>query len=183
MRNLAAIVCALILFTTHHAHATLLAPADLSELVKSARSIVHGRIVAVRARATDDRIRIETLVTLSVATYLKGDVGPEVTFVVPGGTLGRYRSVIIGAPRFVEREEVVLFLGAQGASMPYVLRLGQGVFRVAIDKNTGERLVTPSPTSTPSQGWQPIVRGMAANRLMTLSEFGMRVRALLDSGR
>jgi hypothetical protein len=144
---------------------------------------VHGQIVAVRARATDDRVRIETLVTLRVATQLKGEVGPEVTFVVPGGTLGRYRSFIVGAPRFVEREEVVLFLGAQGASMPYVLRLGQGVFRVTRDSHTGQRLVAPWPTLTRSQEWQPIVRGLAANRQMTLAEFGTRVRELLERGR
>jgi hypothetical protein len=76
-----------------------------------------------------------------------------------------------------------LFLGAQGGSMPYVLRLGQGVFRVAPDKNTGQRLVTPWPMLTPSQEWQPVVRGMTANRQMTLSEFGGRVRELLERGR
>jgi hypothetical protein len=183
MRTSATIVCALIMFTSHQAHATLFTPADFGELVNSARSIAHGQIVAVRARATDDRVRIETLVTLRVATYLKGDLGPEVTFVVPGGTLGRYRSFIVAAPRFVEREEVVLFLGAQAGAMPYVLRLAQGVFRVAPDKNTGQRLVTPWPMLTPSDEWRPVVRGMAANRQMTLSEFGRRVRELLERGR
>jgi len=184
MNRLTAIFsCGLMLLAADQVRATVFTPAEFSELVAAARAIAHGQIVSVQARASDDRARIETLVTLQVATYLKGDLGQEVTFVVPGGTLGRYRSVIVGAPRFLEGEEVVLFLGARGPSVPYVLRLGQGVLRVVRDPGTGERMVTPAPPAAQSQEWQPVVRGSAANGPMALTELAARVRTLIEAGR
>ena len=41
--------------------------------------------------------------------------------------MGRYRSVMPGAPAFTEGEEIVLFLTADAARTAHVLGLGQGV--------------------------------------------------------
>src|SRR5262245_53368387 len=80
--------------------ATVVVAADLAELAREARAIPRGRVVAVEGRWTDDRRTIETLVTLDVDEYLKGTLGDTLQFRVPGGELGRFRSVVIGAPEF-----------------------------------------------------------------------------------
>ena len=77
------------------ARATTLVPADLGELSRDAIAIARGRVVSVDARWTDDRRAIETLVTIDVAGYLKGDLGSTLQFRVPGGQLGRLRSIDI----------------------------------------------------------------------------------------
>jgi len=49
------------------------------------------------AEWADGRRRIDSLVTIEAEQYLKGDFGERVTFRVPGGRIGRYRSVMVGA--------------------------------------------------------------------------------------
>lgn len=137
------------------AFATVLVPADVGELTRAARAVARGRVVRVDARWSDDHRSIETLVTLDVDSYLKGALGATVQFRVPGGQLGRYRSVFVGAPEFGVGDYVVVFLGAQGPAIPYVLGLNQGVFRL-----------------TPANGRGSMVRSM------TLDAFERQVRAL-----
>src|SRR6476660_3076426 len=78
--------------------ATLLIPADLSELSREARAIARGRVAALDPQWTEDRGTIETIVTLEVERYIKGALGPSLRFRVPGGDLGRFRSIVVGAP-------------------------------------------------------------------------------------
>ena len=56
---------------------------------------------------------------------------------MPGGRLGRYRSLVVGAPTFEAGQRVVVFLGATPPSLPYVLGMSQGVFRVAAGYGRG----------------------------------------------
>src|SRR5215212_2435678 len=109
------------------ARATTLVPADLGELSRDARAIVRGRVARLDAQWTEDRGTIETIVTLEVESYIKGALGPTLRFRTPGGDLGRYRSIVVGAPEFVVDEHVVVFVGSQGPSVPFVLGLSQGV--------------------------------------------------------
>jgi hypothetical protein len=173
----------LTLFAFRSAEATTLVPRNFNETVQASQAIAYGRVVAVRTRASDDRLRVETLVTLSVTSYFKGNFGSEITFVVPGGTLGRYRTVILGAPRFAEGDEVVLFLGARGPSVPFVLGLTRGVFRVVRQPTTGEPMVVPGPVSSDSEEWQPVARGDAQRAAMPLAAFGGLVRGVVETGR
>jgi hypothetical protein len=163
--------------------ATVFAPKDFSELVRNSRAIAHGHVVTIRARETFDRVRVETLVTLRVAAYLKGNFGEEVTFVVPGGTFGRYRSVIPGAPQFREGEEVVLFLSARGPSIPYLMRLSQGVFRVVRQSGSDQRRIVPSPIVGQSDDWTPVIRGDVSRAPMPFGDFTAHVRQLLEDNR
>ena len=126
MRRIILTTCLLGLFVSH-ARATVLVPADLSELAREAQVIARGRVVRVDARWTDDRRTIETIVSLETETYLKGQLGEMLQFRVPGGTLGRLRSIIVGAPQFAVGQRVVVFLGASGPRVPYILGLNQGV--------------------------------------------------------
>jgi hypothetical protein len=162
------------------ADATVLVPADLGELSRDARVIVRGRVVAVDSRWTADRRSVETLVTLDVETYLKGSLGDTVTVRVPGGRLGRYRSIVVGAPEFAPDQRVILFLGHQGPSVPYILGLSQGVYRIALTASTWV-VAPPALMATPAG--QRIVRGDPARRPLALDAFEREVRALAGAAR
>lgn len=155
--------------------ATVVLPADLSELSRDAVAIARGRIVAVEPQWKDGRRGIETLVTLDTETYLKGGLGSVVQFRVPGGSLGRFRSIVVGAPQFAIGQRVILFLGSRGPTVPYVLGLSQGVFRL-VQSAQGNWIVTPPPIVPAADG--PIVRGTLSVRPSLLADFERQVRAL-----
>jgi hypothetical protein len=163
--------------------ATVLVPADLGELARDAAAIVRGRVAATETRWTIGRRAIETVVTIDVEESLKGSLGRTVRFVVPGGTLGRYRSLFVGAPQFTAEERVVVFLGWRGPSYPYLLGLGQSVFRIAADVNRSGAFVTPPPMIAPATGAARIIRGDVARVPMPLAAFEERVRALAGASR
>jgi len=160
------------------ARATVLIPADLGELSREALAIARGRVAAVDAQWTEDQGTIETIVTLEVDGYLKGALGSTVRFRTPGGELGRFRSVVVGAPEFAVGQRIVVFLGARGPSVPHVLGLNQGVFRLArAADNSG--WVVMSPALWPATaGDVRIVRGEASRRPVPINDFERRVRAL-----
>jgi hypothetical protein len=162
--------------------ATVLAPADLTELVTSAQVIVHGRVAAVEARLTSDRRTIETFVTLETADYFKGNYGLEVTFKTPGGQLGPYRSFMVGAPTFRQGEEVVVFLAGRGPSVPWIVGLNQGVYRVRTDA-AGARMVMPGQRLARGDVPERVVRGAASGAPMPLAAFGEQVRTLVRERR
>jgi hypothetical protein len=160
------------------ARATVLIPADLGELSRDALAIARGRVVALDAQWTEDRGTIETIVTLEVESYLKGGLGATVRFRVPGGELGRFRSIVVGAPAFAVDQRVVVFLGAHGPSVPHVLGLSQGVFRVSRAADNSGWLVT-SPVLLPAAGVSSrVVRGDPSRRPLALGDFESTVRAL-----
>jgi hypothetical protein len=159
------------------ARATVFLPADLGELSREARAIVRGRVVAVEARWADDHRTIDTIVTLEVERYLKGAFGSTLLFRVPGGELGRLRSIVVGAPEFAVEDRVVLFLGAREPGIPFVLGLSQGVFRLVHSSDNSGWLVTP-PGVFPSAATAAIVRGDSSRRPMPLADFELRIRAL-----
>ena len=171
------IAVALSLFSSV-AGATVFLPTDLNDLSRDAVAIARGRVVSVDAQWTDGRRSIETLVTLETETYLKGSLGQVVQFRVPGGSLGRFRSVVVGAPSFTIGQRVIVFLGSRGPTVPYVLGMSQGVFRL-IQSAQGDWLVTPPSMSPATDG--PIVRG--TRRPSPLGDFEREVRALAGAAR
>ena len=177
MRTTLAVVMSAMLAAV--AHATVIVPADLSELSREARAIARGRVVAVDARWSDDRRSIETIVTMAAETYLKGQLGDVVQFRVPGGVLGRYRSITVGAPQFVAGDHVIVFLGAYGPQIPHVLGLNQGAFHME-QSSAGEWTVVPPPLLT-APG--PIVRGRVARGPARLADFERDVRALVEQAK
>ena len=160
------------------AGATVLIPADLGELSRDALAIARGRVIALDAQWTEDRGTIETIVTLEVESYLKGGLGSTLRFRVPGGELGRFRSIVVGAPELAVDQRVVVFLGARGPSMPYVLGMNQGVFRVSRAAGDAGWQVT-SPVMLPATGGAVrLVRGDPSRRSIALGDFEQAVRAL-----
>jgi len=162
------------------ARATVLVPASLEELTRDASVIARGQVVAVEGRWTDDRRTIETLVTLEAESYMKGQMGTIVQFRVPGGTLGRYRNIVIGAPQFSVGQRVVVFLGVNGPQVPYILGLNQGVYRVDVD-TAGQAFVSPPPVMPGVTG--PVVRGASSRQPAPLAVFEREVRSAAGDAR
>lgn len=155
-------------FATCSLSATVLVPAELGELATEAHAIARGRVVAVEGRVSDDRRDIETLVTLEPESWLKAPASgsPEtVQFRVPGGQVGRYRRIVLGAPEFLVGQRVVVFLGGSAPRVPHLIGLSQGVFRLAPE----------------SGGWT--IRANRATAAMPLEAFEARVRTLTGSPR
>jgi hypothetical protein len=177
MRTVAVLL--LILLGAARASATVLLPADLGDLASGAYAIARGSVVAVDSRWTStDHRSIETIVTLRAEAWLKGDLGGTIQFRVPGGRLGRYRSLVVGAPSFGTGQQVIVFLGAAPPALPYVLGMSQGLFRVA---RAGTGLVVTPPAVIPETGSpRRVARGDLMRRPLALSEFEQRVRTLVE---
>jgi hypothetical protein len=163
--------------------ATVIIPADLGELSRDALAIVRGRVAAIDPRWTEDRGTIETIVTLEVEGYLKGALGQVVRFRVPGGDLGRFRSIVVGAPEFAVGQHVVVFLGAHGPTVPHVVGFNQGVYRLVRAADDSSWLVTPPANLPAAAGSVRIVRGDVNRRPLPLADFEQRVRALAGGAR
>lgn len=167
------------------ASGSVIVPAGVGELAQEARAIVHGRVVRIDTRQGEGR-RVERLVTVQVSDYLKGSLGNVVQLQLPGGTFGRYRTVMIGAPELVEGDEVVLFLGqGDGDALPHLLGFHQGVYRLVSDPSTGERFVMPplvQGVAVDAAGQPvsvPVTRGDATRRPPTLDEFRATIAAAI----
>src|SRR6187431_689164 len=124
MRRLAAIVLLLVMPAV--LRATVLVPIEFRELVAVSTTIVHGRVVDVQAGWMDNRRAIDTLLTIEASEYFKGEGGASVLVRVPGGQVGRYRTVFVGAPTFQSGDEVVLFLRGSGVRGAVIVGLNQG---------------------------------------------------------
>jgi len=180
-----AIAIALALTMSSLARATVLVPVELPELTSDAAVVVRGTVVATEARWLDGRRGIETIVTLAAGDYLKGNLGRSPTFRVPGGQIGPYRSIMVGAPVFREGDDVVLFLSASGAAEPHIVGFNQGVYRVRADvagrpvveppgereglsqPSAADRAASRAPATRPARAHEPV------------SVFLARVRALV----
>jgi len=173
----------LLLSLASTARATVIIPADLGELSRDALAIVRGRVARIDAQFTEDRGTIETIVTLEVEGYLKGGLGQIVRFRVPGGELGRFRSIVVGAPEFAVDQHVVVFLGAHGPTVPHVVGFNQGVYRLVRAADSSSWLVTPPANLPAAVGNVRVVRGDLNRRPLPLADFEQRVRALAGGAR
>jgi hypothetical protein len=158
--------------------ATILLPADLPDLTRESRAIARGAVVDVVPRWTDDRRSIETIVTLVPEAYLKGALGESVQFRVPGGRLGRYRKIVVGAPQFSVGDRVVVFLDARAPALPQIVGLSQGVFRLTRSA-AGQWQVTPPP----AHDVVGAIRRGSSSGPVALPEFERQIRELAGAAR
>ena len=181
MRRLLILALALLFCAPAAPRATVLVPIEFRELVGVSSTIVHGRVIDVRAEWIDGRRAIETFVTIEAEEYYKGGSAETITVRVPGGQMGRYRTVFVGAPEFKEGDEVVLFLRNYGGRIA-IVGLSQGAFRVAADRS-GRRVVTsPVLMGRPGADVEPVVRGDAARRPLAVQAFGDLVKRVVAGG-
>jgi hypothetical protein len=170
----------LVAFAALPARAVTVAPLSFEELVRQSSTVIYGRVIEVRGQWSDDRRRIDSLVTVEVIKGLKGSATTEVTLTVPGGQVGRYRNVMPGAPSFARGDLAVLFLTARGPRLPVTTGFTQGIYRVVRDAASGAALVTP-PAIEPAGA--PIVRGDRRRAPVSLVAFETAVRAVRDAVR
>ncbi len=162
------------------AQAVTVVPLSFEELVRQSSSVIYARVVDVRGQWTDDRRRIDSLVTVEVIKGLKGTAAGELTLTVPGGQVGRYLNLLPGAPTFARGDLAVLFLTVRGPRLPVPTGFTQGIYRVMRDGASGVALVTP-PAIEPAG--QAIVRGDRRRKPVSLSALESAVRAVQDVSR
>lgn len=167
-----------LMLLTWPATATTILPADFGQMVTESQVIVHARVIDVAGELVGPARTIESRVTVEVLAPLKGQPAAEVAFRVPGGRVGRYRRIFVGAPTFTAGDEVVLFLKGRAPALAMPYGLSQGVYRVS--RVTGSPLVIPVP---PIEGVAGTVRGDPARTPMPLDEFTRQVRALTGAAR
>jgi hypothetical protein len=174
------VACVLV---TTVASATVLVPAEFTEIVGGSQIIAHARIVDVRAQWADGRRWVDTVVTAEVLSFLKGGSASEdtISFKVPGGRIGRYRSLVVGAPVFTRGDEAILFLKRHDDELPDVFGLNQGVFRIRLDAVTGQKMVVPPPIMKLTDRPEPerVTRGALDRRPLGFEAFGARVREVM----
>ena len=152
--------------------ASVVIPATLDELAGEADLIVHARVARVDTRQAPGTLRVERVVTLAVVRALKGSPGEVLQLVLPGGTFGRYRTVVPGVPEIAEGEEAVLFLRPSPSGATHLVGFSQGVLRVRIDPSTGQRMVA-APVMSEIVG--PVVRGAADRGPQPLATIEARI--------
>ena len=152
--------------------ASVVIPATLDELAGEADLIVHARVARVDTRQAPGTLRVERVVTLAVVRALKGSPGEALELVLPGGTFGRYRTVVPGVPEIAEGEEAVLFLRPSPTGATHLVGFSQGFLRVRIDPSTGQRMVA-APVMSEMVG--PVVRGAADRGPQPLAAIEARI--------
>ena len=161
--------------------ASLIVSAEFRDVVHDATLIVRGRITDVRA-VQGAGTGVESVGTIAVEATLKGAATDFVSMRVPGGTVGRYRHVMVGAPKLRPGERGVYFLkqGPDGAWRP--IGLGQGIYRVQAEPSSGRAVVQPPVVpgiTAPAAGRIP--RGDARRTFMAVQEFESLVQLVLSS--
>lgn len=180
MRRL--LVIALLLTLPSALRATVLLPIEFRELVTISSTIVHGRIIDTRADWVDGRRAIDTFLTVEADEYFKGGPGETIVVRVPGGQMGRYRTIFVGAPEFQRGDEVIFFLRGDPARGAFIVGLSQGAFRVAADR-AGRRLVTsPIVMGKATDRTEAVVRGDPARRPIAVDAFRDVVKRVMAEG-
>lgn len=171
------VVVLLVALTVMPTQAVTVAPLSFEELVRHSSSVIYARVTDVRGQWTDDRRRIDSLVTVTVIKGLKGTSAVELTLTVPGGQVGRYRNLLPGAPSFVRGDLAVLFLTARGPRLPVTTGFTQGIYRVTRDASSGAALVAPPVVEAAGQ---QSVRGDSRRKPVPMATFEDAVRAVQD---
>jgi hypothetical protein len=180
-RSLAALIAPILLLSLAPpavpAASSVTVPAEFREIVSDATLIIRGRVTAQQTVRSADG-EVGTVSTVAVDVVLKGTASTSVSILVPGGRLGRYRSVMVGAPRFERHDAAVFFLkrGVDGLWRP--VGLAAGVFRIQPDRATGRLSVRPPVVANRTASTTgPVVRGDERRRSLTIAEFDALVRA------
>jgi hypothetical protein len=143
---------------------------EFRAVVAEASLIVRGRITDVRAMEVPDR-GVETVATLAVDAVLKGTTDGFVSFRLPGGQIGRYRTVMEGAPTVAVNETAVIFLKRDPNNAWRPVGLGSGVFAVHADLASGQPVVYAPVLLNRTASAGPVVRGDARRQTLGVQDF------------
>jgi len=166
-------------------HSTLFAStfltAEFREVVAESATAVRGRVTDVRAvrSAAGD---VESVVTIAVDTVLKGAAGTFVSMRVPGGVIGRYRTVMVGAPVMRVGDQAVFFLKRGTGNTWWPVGLAQGIYRVRASRTGTATVAAPVLSGVTTNAIGPIVKGDPRRKAMPLGEFESLVRLVAAGG-
>ncbi len=117
---------------------------ELKDLSVGADVIITGKVAQQSSSWNDDNTRIYTKATIQVDEYLKGiNNGNSITVTYPGGEVGDVGEMYSHMPRFVDNEEVLVFLKKDEKNTGYKVFNGEnGKIIVIDDPITGEKVTT-----------------------------------------
>jgi len=117
---------------------------ELQVLSVGADVIITGKVVQQSSSWNEDNTRIYTKATIQVEEYLKGiNNGNSITVTYPGGEVGEVGEMYSHMPRFIDNEEVLVFLKMDDKSSDYKVFNGEnGKISVINDLKTGEKVTT-----------------------------------------
>jgi len=111
------------------------------ELTMESTSILYGKCTNMESAWTGDGEMILTTVTVVPEYYLKGNLGNEVTIIVPGGQVGDILYEVSEMPAFQKGEEVFAFIWKHPSGVNLVTGGYQGKLKIDKDEKTGIRTV------------------------------------------
>ena len=158
--------------------ATVLVPAEFKEIVSDAALIVRGRVTDVRGVVTQTR-GVESIATVAVDLTLKGSAPEFISITVPGGTVGRFTTRMVGAPVLRAGQQAVFFVKRDDRNTWRPVGLSMGVVPVRGDAVTGAPVVAPPVVLGQTTDAGPVVRGDARRKTMGVASFESLVRLVM----
>ena len=126
---------------------------SVEEMSQKSTLIVRGRIAGCSGEIEGSVIY--TACNVAVSERWKGQSGPQVRFVIPGGTARGLVQTFTGTPKMNSGAEYVLFLWAGRSGINQVIGMSQGVFNVdtgvVTRKATSERMVDKEGNDIPDE--------------------------------
>lgn len=158
--------------------ASVLVPTEFREVVSDATLIVRGRVTDVRGVVVPDA-GIDTIATVLVDGTVKGTPSEFVAVRIPGGTVGRSRWIVVGAPTVAVGDHAVFFLkrGPDNALRP--VGLSMGIYPVRVEPASGRAVVDPPAVVGRTASPGAVVRGDPRRRPMPVQEFESLVRLVM----
>jgi hypothetical protein len=158
--------------------ATEIVPVSFREAVADATLIVRGHVTDVRGISLPTGV--ESAVTVAVDRVLKGQTDDFISVRVPGGTIGRYRYIFVGAPTFAVNDQAVFLLKRGHDNALRIIGLSQGLYTIRAVPGAG--LVIAAPAIAPqTAGTGQIVRGDARRPMLSVPDFESIVRLVMAS--
>jgi hypothetical protein len=156
-----------------------------TDLIQESTLIVTGHCTHRQSQWVG-RILV-TLATIQVAETLKGNPGPALTVVLPGGVDSHRKFPVAmsypAAPEIYQQEDVLLFLTPEDLVVGgySIVGFSQGKFSLATDAR-GKRVATQDLSALNLQGRGGVLRRGTA-RTMQLDELRQRIQEIQAVGR
>jgi len=158
--------------------AHIVVPTAFREVVNDSGLIVRGVVTDVRGVASAHG-GIDSVVTVAIEAVLKGEGDRFVSMRVPGGQLGRYRQVLVGAPQFRAGQRAVFFLHRGADDFWRPVGLTMGVYALRVEARTGRAVVNPPLLAGTTAPLGRVLRGDIRRTVMPVQEFESIVRLVV----
>ncbi len=127
------------------ASATTVIPMTDDDMIRHAAHIVEGVVKKIESKWNVDRTQIHTFIDIGVTNQIKGKLPKaqqEIHLRVLGGTVDDIAMVIVAAPSFDVKEEVLLFLRPNHDQWLFpIVGFNQGKLRIDTHPKTGKKMI------------------------------------------